>query len=385
MAVSEVRDALGVRDACAALGLPRATWYRAQPRIVLETPGSHTQTRRSKSSPRALRDDERALVVDTLNSERFADMAVPQVHATLLDEGRYLCSPRTMYRLLDEVGQVRERRDQLRHPMYTRPELLASVPNQLWSWDITKLKGPSTWNHFHLYVILDVYSRYVVGWMVEEREHAELAKELIAQTIRKQSVDSGQLTIHADRGSSMTSKVVAFLLADLGVTKTHSRPHVSNDNPYSEAHFKTLKYRPEFPERFGSVQHARDFCRRFFDWYNNRHRHSGIAMMTPVDVHCGRVNEIVAQRVRVPGSGSPDFPAALSNPARTRRLRWADLLRRVFAVDVLTCPDCGGARRLIAMITDGLVVRRILDHLELPSTAPAIAPARAPPEPEFAW
>ena len=299
IAVNEVRDTLGVREACTALGLPRATWYRARTRVSRATPGSDDHTRPSVVSPRALQPAERILVLDQLNSERFADLAVPQVHSTLLDEGSYLCSQRTMYRILKNAGQVRERRDQLRHPVYTKPELLASVPNQLWSWDITKLKGPSTWNHFQLYVILDVYSRYVVGWMVEDCDNANLAEEFIAETMRKQNIDPGQLTIHADRGSSMTSKAVAFLLADLGVTKTHSRPHVSNDNPYSEAHFKTLKYRPQLPERFGSIQHARDFCRRFFDWYNHQHRHSGIAMMAPVDVHCGRVEEIVAQRAGV--------------------------------------------------------------------------------------
>jgi putative transposase len=236
------------------------------------------------------------VVLDHLNSERFADAAVPQVHATLLDEGRYFCSQRTMYRILDREGQVRERRDQLRHPSYVRPELLAPAPNQLWSWDITKLKEPAKWNHFHRYVILDVYSRCVVGWLVAERESAALATQLIEQTIEKQRVEPGQLTIHADRGSSMTSRDVAFLLADLGVTKTHSRPHVSNDNPYSEAQFKTLKYRPEFPERFGSIADARAFCQRFFEWYNREHRHSGIAMMTPMSVHVGDVEGIVQRR-----------------------------------------------------------------------------------------
>lgn len=307
-AVTETRKALGVREACVALGLPRASWYRSQRPVSRETPRSSDETRPRKVSPRALCDNERASVIETLNSERFADMAVPQVHATLLDEGRYLCSPRTMYRVLDAVGQVRERRDQLRHPTYTKPELLASVPNQVWSWDITKLKGPAKWNYFHLYVILDIYSRYVVGWMVAPRESAKLATNLIAQTIAKQRVDRGQLTIHADRGSSMTSKDVAFLLADLGVTKTHSRPHVSNDNPYSEAHFKTLKYRPEFPERFGSIGDARAFCLRFFDWYNLTHRHSGIAMMTPSDVHFGRVEVIVAQRTRVLDAARAQHP-----------------------------------------------------------------------------
>jgi putative transposase len=289
-AVGNTRGVLGVRAACSALGLPRATWYRAQ------NPAVDAHRRARAASPRALRGDERALVLEQLNSPRFADFAVPQVHATLLDEGAYLCSTRSMYRILAAAGEARERRDQLRHPVYAKPELLASVPNQVWSWDITKLKGPAKWNHYQLYVILDIYSRYVVGWMLAERESAVLAKKLMDATIRKQRVDAGQLTIHADRGSSMTSKDVAFLLADLGVTKTHSRPHVSNDNPYSEAHFKTLKYRPEFPERFGSIEDARAFCREFFEWYNRRHRHSGIAMMTPHDVHHGFVDAIVARR-----------------------------------------------------------------------------------------
>jgi len=217
---------------------------RADPSLARDAAASDDQTRPSVVSPRALQPAERALVIDELNSERFADIAVPQVHATLFDEGRYFCSQRTMYRILKNAGQVRERRNQLRHPTYTKPELLASAPNQLWSWDITKLKGPATWNYFHLYVILDVHSRCVVGWMVADSESAVLAAKLIEETVEKQGVEPGQLTIHADRGSSMTSKQVAFLLADLGVTKTHSRPHVSDDNPYSAAQFKTLKYRP---------------------------------------------------------------------------------------------------------------------------------------------
>ena len=298
-AVSDAHGALGVRAACAALGLARETWYRAQRPSSRKTPGSREEARPPKASPRALNAGERARVLDELNSARFADMAVPQVHATLLDEGRWLCSPRTMYRILDAASEVRERRDQLRHPVYQKPELLASAPNQVWSWDITKLKGPATWTHFHLYVILDIYSRRVVGWMIADRESASLARKLIEQTIAKEGVERGQLTIHADRGSSMRSKEVALLLADLGVTKTHSRPHVSDDNPYSEANFKTLKYRPDFPARFGSLADARLYCARFFEWYNREHRHSGIAMMTPNDVHAGNVEDIVARRTAV--------------------------------------------------------------------------------------
>ena len=321
IAVNDTRGALDVRQACTALGLARATWYRARGPISHETPGSDDETRPSKVSPRALTSDERALVLDQLNSPRFADLAVPQVHATLLDEGRYLCSQRTMYRVLDAAGEVRERRDLLRHPAYTKPELLASVPNQVWSWDITKLKGPAKWNHYHLYVILDIYSRYVVGWMIADRESAVLAKKLIKQTILKHGIDRGQLTIHADRGSSMRSKEVAFLLADLGVTKTHSRPHTSNDNPYSEAHFKTMKYRPDFPERFGSLADARAFCARFFEWYNRQHRHSGIAMMTPHDVHFGAVDQIVARRADVLDAAHQLHPERFvrGSPAAPRR------------------------------------------------------------------
>jgi len=226
IAVTQAREDLGVEEACTAPGLPRATWYRARARVSRTTPGSDDQIRPSAVSPRALQPAERALVLDQLNSERFADAAIPRVHATLLDEGRDFCSQRTMYRILDDAGQVRERRDQLRHPIYTKPELLASAPNPLWSWDITKLKVPAKWNYLHLYVILDVYSRCVVGWLVAPCESAALATRLIEQTIKKQHIERGQLTIHADRGSSMTSKDVAFLLADLGVTKTHSRPHV---------------------------------------------------------------------------------------------------------------------------------------------------------------
>jgi putative transposase len=234
-----------------------------------------------------------------LCSPRFADAAPAEVVATLLDEGVYLASERTMYRLLAEHGQTTERRNQLVHPAHRRPELLATRPNQLWSWDITKLLGPATWTYDYLYVILDVFSRYVVGWMVAERESAVLAERLLAETVDKQHIGRGQLTVHADRGSSMTSKPVAFLLADLGVTKTHSRPHVSNDNPYSEAQFKTLKYRPGFPDRFGSIQDARAFCQDFFTWYNRVHRHSGIAMMTPEAVHHGHAAQLHRARAEV--------------------------------------------------------------------------------------
>jgi putative transposase len=297
-AVEEVHGVLGVKTSCNAVGLPRATWYRAQARASRLTPGSQSQTRPCVASPRALSSVERKGVLDLVHEARFVDLSVPQVWATALDEGRYLCSQRTMYRILDAHGEVRERRDQLHRPVYTKPELLATGPNQVWTWDITKLKGPRKWNYFHLYVIIDIFSRKVVGWMVAERESAELAKRLIEAAIEKEGIEPGQLTIHADRGSSMKSKEVALLLSDLGVTKTHSRPHVSNDNPFSEAHFKTVKYRPDFPDRFGSIEDARAFCRRFFEWYNNRHRHSGIGLMTPADVHHGRAIGVHANRAQ---------------------------------------------------------------------------------------
>jgi putative transposase len=238
-------------------------------------------------------------VIETLNSERFVDQAPREVYASLLDDGQYLCSVRTMYRILEAAGELRERRDQLRHPAYQKPELLAEAPNQVWSWDITKLLGPIKWSYYYLYVIMDIFSRYVVGWMVAEGESDELAEKLIAETLRKQEIEPGSLTLHADRGSSMKSKLVAALLSDLGVTKTHSRPHVSNDNPYSEAQFKTLKYRPKFPERFGSLQDARSFCREFFAWYNDGHHHTGIGLLTPKMVHYGKAPEVIATRDRV--------------------------------------------------------------------------------------
>jgi len=222
-----------------------------------------------------------------------------EVYATLLDENIYLCSIRTMHRILSQNGELKERRNQLRHPQYIKPELLATGPNQVWSWDITKLLGPAKWTYFHLYVILDIFSRNVVGWMVAGRETAELAKRLIAATCEKQGIAAGTLTIHADRGTSMTSKPVALMLADLGVTKTHSRPHVSDDNPYSESQFKTLKYRPEFPDRFGSIEDARAFCRRFFPWYNHEHHHSGIALLTPDMLHYGMASQVIEQRQNV--------------------------------------------------------------------------------------
>ena len=249
-----------------------------------------------RRNPRKLKVEEEKRVLSSLTSERFMDRSVPEVHATLLDEGAYLCSVRTMYRILEKYRAVRERRNQRRHPQYRKPELLATGPNQVWSWDITKLKGPRKWSHYHLYVIMDIYSRYVVGWMVAERESAMLAERLIRETCERQGIVKDQLTIHADRGVSMRSKTVAQLMADLGVTRSHSRPHVCDDNPYSESQFKTLKYHPSFPGQFGSLEDARLFLRHFFDWYNDEHRHSGVAMMTPKDVHIGKADEIIRKR-----------------------------------------------------------------------------------------
>jgi putative transposase len=282
---------IGVQAACAALLVPRSSLYRARtPQGVRSRP---------KISGRALSPVEKIKVREELNSERFQDRSPREVYATLMDEGRYLCSWRSMYRILDENHEVRERRDQLRHPRYTKPELLATAPNQLWSWDITKLLGPTKWTYYYLYVILDVFSRYVVGWMIAERESAALAEALIAQTCARQGIQPGQLTIHADRGSAMISKPVALLLADLGVTKTHSRPQVSNDNPYSEAQFKTLKYRPDYPVRFGCQQDARAWANTFFAWYNHEHYHTRLALLTPADVHFHRTQAVLQKRQNV--------------------------------------------------------------------------------------
>ena len=287
IAVEDATAAMGVAPACRALGLPRATLYRARRPAVVARP--------RPAPPRALAPVERQGVLDLLHT-RFVDQAPAQVHATLLDEGTYLCSPRTMYRLLDAAHEIKERRDQVRRPRYAAPELLATRPNEVWSWDITKLLGPAKWTYFYLYVILDIFSRYVVGWMLAPHESATLAERLIAETCAKHGIPPGQLTLHADRGGSMRSKPVALLLADLGVTKTHSRPHISNDNPFSEAQFKTLKYHPQFPERFGSLEDGRAFGQDFFRWYNHEHRHSGLGFLPPVAVHFGQAATVREHR-----------------------------------------------------------------------------------------
>ena len=279
-ATQSLSTEIGIKPACDALGIARSGFYRGQ--------GPATAPAPRPSPPRTLSPEERQAVLATLHSDRFVDTAPAAVYATLLDEGRYHCSIRTLYRILDEQAEVKERRNQLRHPVYQKPELLATAPNQVWSWDITKLLGPVKWSYCYLYVILDIFSRYVVGWMIAPAESAGLAQRLIKDTCEKQQIGTGQLTLHADRGSSMTSNPVAWLLADLGGTNTHRRPYTSDDNPFSEAQFKTLKYRPDFPERFGSLEDARVFCQTFFAWYNGEHRHAGIGLMTPAAVHEGR-------------------------------------------------------------------------------------------------
>ena len=283
---------IGIAATCLALGVARATFYRAA-----QCPPSTCPSRGSRrTSSRALNGAEQHTILELLHAPAYVDQSPRTVFALLLDAGRYLASVSTLYRLLRATGETRGRRNELTHPAYAKPELLATGPRQLWSWDITKLKGPAKWVCFHLYVILDVFSRYVVGWMIAPRESAELAQELIAATCDKETIAPGQLTLHADRGTSMRSKPVALLLVDLAVTKSHSRPHVSDDNPYSEAQFKTLKYQPDFPARFDSIEQARAFCQRFFAWYNHDHRHSGIGYMTPAAVHTGQAQRLYDAR-----------------------------------------------------------------------------------------
>ena len=277
---------------CAALNVSRASVYRR--RALLTQPPA---VRRPRPSPRrTLSAVERQAVLDVLRSPRFADQAPAEVYASLLDEDIYHCSIRTMYRVLAANQEIRERRNQLRHPVYKKPELLAQAPNHVWSWDITKLMGPAKWTYFYLYVIIDIFSRRVVGWCVADRESATLFAALFDDATTKHPAPPGQLTLHADRGGPMRAKATALLLADLGVTKSHSRPHTSNDNPFSESHFKTMKYQPQFPQRFGSIQDARAFCRRFFEWYNQDHHHAGIGLMTPDQVHYGQADAIHAAR-----------------------------------------------------------------------------------------
>lgn len=322
-AVSNLAAEIGVSSACSALGVSRATFYRAQ---APAAPAEQSAPVERKPSPRALSADERQEVLRVLHSERFIDAAPREVYATLLEEGQYLCSVRTMYRVLADACEVTERRAQRTHPAYAKPELLATGPNQVWSWDITKLRGPAKWQHYNLYVIMDIFSRLVVGWMVAERESASLAERLISETLEKQGIEPGALTIHADRGTAMTSKAVAQLLADLGVVKSHSRPHTSNDNPYSEASFKTLKYAPSFPGSFGSLEDANAFCRTFFSWYNTAHHHGGIGYFTPEQVHYGeaaRVQEVRAAALATAHAAHPErFVRGVPQPPALPTAAW---------------------------------------------------------------
>ena len=295
-AAETARSGISIASACQALSLSRATFYRGQSVAEAVTISG---LRPCRVPGRGLSVIEQERVLKELHSERFMDLAPPQIYANLLDEGEYLCSIATMYRLLRKRGEVLERRRLRSHTPAKRPELLATGPNQVWSWDITKLKGPRKWSYYYLYVIIDVFSRCVVGWCIAERENALIAEALIQETLLRENIQPGTLTIHADRGSAMTSTTVAELLIDLGVIKSHSRPHTSNDNPFSESHFKTMKYRPQVPDRFGSVEEARTLFRELFCWYNHEHRHSGLALLSPATVHAGKGPEVIRARAAV--------------------------------------------------------------------------------------
>jgi putative transposase len=288
--VTELAAQTSTRQACQAFAYPRSSYYRQQQAKPVSAKTEPTP------SPRALPPPERDAVREMLNSERFADSSPRQVYGTLLDEGQYLCSVSTMYRILQAHDEVRERRHQKRHPVYKKPELLATAPNQVWTWDITKLRGPVKHVYYYMYTILDIFSRYVVGYMIANQELAYLARQLVADSCTKQGIEPDQLILHADRGSAMISKTLALLLADLGVGKSHSRPYTSDDNPFSEAQFKTMKYRPDYPDRFGSLADARSWARPFFHWYNNEHRHSSLGLMTPATVHNGLASELTIRR-----------------------------------------------------------------------------------------
>lgn len=289
-AIEALAQVISLRKACEAFAFPRSSLYR------LRRPPVVSGLTLRPSPPRTLSPSERAGVRSLLNSERFQDSSPREIYATLLDEGCYVCSISTMYRILREHDELRERRQQRQHPAYAKPELLATGPNQLWSWDITKLLGPTKWLYYYLYVLLDVYSRYVVGWLLAQHESATLAEQLVATSCEKQQIAPGQLTLHADRGPAMTAKSLAQLLDDLGVTKTHSRPYTANDNPFSEAQFKTMKYRPDYPERFADPTQARTWAHTFFGWYNNEHHHTSLGLLTPAIVHYGQATQVTAQR-----------------------------------------------------------------------------------------
>lgn len=289
--VEALGQQIGLQQACEALNVSRSRIYRARQSKVERAP--------RPTPAHALSATERTEVREVLNSERFQDQTPRQVYATLLDEGTYLCHWRTMYRVLEAHDEVRERRRVRQHPIYRKPELLATAPNQVWSWDITWLRGPHKLEKYPLYTVLDIYSRYVVGWMLADRESSELAKQLIAETACKQGIQMDQLTLHADNGAPMIGKPLSQLLIDLGITRSHSRPHTSNDNPFSEAQFKTMKYRPDYPDRFASQCVALDWTRDFVDWYNHRHYHSGLNLLTPASVHYGEHQQVQQQRQQV--------------------------------------------------------------------------------------
>lgn len=303
--MSALASKIGVKAACKVLNVPRSQIYRArQPK---------TEPSPRPTPAHALSTEERSVVRDVLNSEPFMDQAPRQVYASLLDKGRYLCHWRTMYRILWAHHEIHERRLIRRHPVYQKPELLAVRPNQVWSWDITYLRGEATWMHYPLYTVLDIFSRYVVGWMIAEVESSDLAKQLIAQTARKQGIPPDQLTLHADNGSPMKGKPLSQLLVDLGISKSHSRPHTADDNPFSEAQFKTMKYRPDYPDRFGSIDAARIWARTFFAWYNHDHYHSGLNLLTPGSVHYGEAAAIQQDRQAIM------LAAYAAHPARFAR------------------------------------------------------------------
>lgn len=310
--VDEFAPSLGVASSCEAIGLPRATYYRSR--------AAQTSEPKPRPKPkRALSSEEEQAVLDRLHEERFIDLSPAEVHAQLLDEGEYLCSLRTMYRILQKNAEVRERRAQRIHPPHAKPQLCATAPNQIWTWDITKLLGPKKWTYFYLYVILDIFSRYVVGWMLSDKESAAHAKRLLTETCARQGIVPDTLTLHQDRGSPMTSKTFAQTCADLGVSKSFSRPRVSNDNPFSEAQFKTMKYQPHFPGHFDGQDHARDYCHDFVIWYNQEHHHSGIAMMTPHDVHYGLALGKIERRTRTLAAAFAAHPERFPNGAPTPR------------------------------------------------------------------
>jgi putative transposase len=367
--IAEHQAALGVAPVCQALAVPRASYYRWR-----HPPAKEAGSVRPRRVPRALPAAERTQVLALLHDARFVDLPPAEVYATLLDEGKYVCSIRTMYRILQEHAEVRERRRQLRHPRAQAPELLATGPNQLWSWDITKLKGPVKWTYFYLYVILDVFSRYVVGWMAAYRESATLAQRLIEETCARQGIAKGQLTIHADRGSAMISKSVAFLLADLGVTKTHSRPHVSNDNPFSESQFKTLKYHPAFPDRFGSLPDTRSFLLDFFLWYNTMHHHSALGWLTPYDVHHGLAEQRLVQRTAVLQTAFAAIPErfvrGLPTPPALPRAVWINKPRMLDAHAQTSGAGEPGERVVRPTGWRSALAERILEG-EASSSAPA--------------